>query len=200
MTTHDDTRHTLWQEPTLARQRQRLFELLNTLAFERRPVTLSSGKTSDFYIDSKQAVLTAEGHFLVGQLFHAVLERLAPSALAVGGLTMGADPLASAMALVSFVAGRPRPAFYVRKEPKGHGTSQWIEGAKNLYAGMPVAIVEDVITTGASTLRAIERARLHSLHVIQVLALVDREEEGGRDAVAKEAPVFGLFYRREFMT
>jgi orotate phosphoribosyltransferase len=198
MTRDDD--HALWTDPALARQRMRLFELMRELAFEKRQVTLSSGKVSDFYIDSKQAVLTAEGHFLVGQLFHALLERLAPDARAVGGMTMGADPLASATALVSFVAGRPRPAFYVRKEPKGHGTLQWIEGAKNLRAGMPVAIVEDVITTGASTLKAIERARLHSLNVIQVLALVDRQEEGGREAVAKEAPVFSLFCRREFMT
>ncbi|MSP17603.1 MAG: orotate phosphoribosyltransferase [Myxococcales bacterium] len=172
---------------------------MRTLAFERRPVTLSSGKISDFYVDSKQAVLTAEGHFLVGQLCFAALERDAPSALAIGGLTMGADPIASATSLVSFLAGRPRPAFYVRKEPKGHGTSQWLEGTKSLTPGMKVAIVEDVITTGASTLRAIERARLFDLEVVRVIALLDREEEGGRDAVERETRVTTLFTRRDFL-
>lgn len=186
-------------EATFASQRARLLELMRTLSFERRAVTLSSGKASDFYVDSKQTVLTAEGHFLVGQLFNALVERHCPQVEAVGGLTMGADPLASAIAVVSFIAGRPRTAFYVRKEPKGHGTAQWIEGTKNLRAGMPVAIVEDVITTGASTLRAIERSRLHELQVVRVLALVDREEEGGREAVEREAPVSALFTKRDFM-
>jgi orotate phosphoribosyltransferase len=179
--------------------RARLLELLRERSFERRAVTLSSGKTSDFYIDSKQTVLSAEGHFLVGHLFFALLERHAARAEAVGGLTMGADPLASATSLVSFSEGRPRAAFYVRKEPKGHGTNQYLEGARHLRAGAPVVVVEDVITTGASTLKAIERARLHPLEVVHVLALVDREEEGGRQAVEREAPVTALFTRRDFM-
>jgi orotate phosphoribosyltransferase len=182
----------------LAGQRARLLELLGRLSYERRAVTLSSGKVSDFYIDSKQTVLTAEGHFLTGQLLYALLERVAPRAEAVGGLTMGADPLASALSLVSFIAGRPRAAFYVRKEPKGHGTAQWIEGTKSLRPGMPVAILEDVITTGASAIRAIERARAHELEVLHVLALVDREEEGGREAIAAHAPVAALFTRSDF--
>ena len=184
---------------TFEAQRARLLGLLKQRSFERRQVTLSSGKSSDFYIDSKQTVLSAEGHFLVGQLFHALIEDRAPHAEAVGGLTMGADPLASATSLVSFLAGRPRAAFYVRKEPKGHGTGQWIEGARHLRTGAPVVIVEDVITTGASTLKAIERTREHPLQVTHVLALVDRDEEGGRAAVEREAPVTALFSRRDFM-
>jgi orotate phosphoribosyltransferase len=186
-------------DDALAPARARLLELMTALAFARRPVVLSSGRPSDFYIDSKQAVLTAEGHFLVGQLLLAAIDRDAPAALAVGGLTMGADPLASAVALVSHIAGRPRAAFYVRKEPKGHGTASWIEGTRSLRPGMPVAILEDVITTGASALKAIERARLHGLAVERVFALVDREEEGGREAIAREAPVTSLFTRRDFM-
>src|SRR5262245_31842830 len=149
----------MFAEASFAQQRRRLLELMTKLSFEKRQVTLSSGKTSDFYVDSKQTVLTAEGHFLVGQLFLALLERHAPEVTAVGGITMGADPLASAVATLSFIAGRPRDAFYVRKEPKGHGTAQWIEGAKRIAPGTKVAIVEDVITTGGSTLKAIERAR-----------------------------------------
>lgn len=180
-------------------QRQRLFELMRTLSFERRNVTLSSGKQSDFYIDSKQTVLTAEGHFLVGQLFLAIIEARCPEVEAVGGLTMGADPLASAVATVSFIAGRPRAAFYVRKEPKGHGTANWIEGGKSLRAGTPVVIVEDVVTTGASTLRAIERARIHQLDVRHVIALVDRQEELGREAIEKEASLTALFTKKDFL-
>lgn len=181
-----------------AENRTRLLGLMQRLSYERRPVTLSSGRPSDFYIDSKQAVLTAEGHFLVGQLLFSLLEQLAPTAEAIGGLTMGADPLASATALVSHLAGRPRAAFYVRKEPKGHGTANWIEGTKSLRPGMPVVILEDVITTGASALKAIERARLFGLEVIQVFALVDRDEEGGRAAIEREAPVTSLFVRSDF--
>ena len=181
------------------RLRGRLLELMIERSFEQRPVTLSSGKTSNFYVDSKQTVLSSEGHALVAQLFMALLDKHLPHVVAVGGLTMGADPLASAVATLSFLAGRPRDAFYVRKEPKGHGTAQWIEGAKWLPAGAPVAIVEDVVTTGASTLRAIERARLHGYKVEGVLALVDREEEDGAAAVEKEAPLWSLLKRRDFL-
>jgi orotate phosphoribosyltransferase len=111
---------------------------------------------------------------------------------------MGADPLASAVAVISHIAGRPRAAFYVRKEPKGHGTASWIEGMRGLRAGMPVAVLEDVITTGGSALRAVERARAAGLDVRHVFALVDRDEEGGREAIAQEAPVVSLFRRSDF--
>jgi orotate phosphoribosyltransferase len=180
--------------------RARLLDLMRRLAFERRAVTLSSGKASDFYIDSKQAVLTAEGHFLVGQLLYALVERHAPEIEAAGGLTMGADPLASALSLVSHIAGRPRAAFYVRKEAKGHGTGSFLEGTRSLRRGMRVAILEDVITTGASALRAIERARAHGLEVAHVFALVDRDEEGGREALAREAPTVAIFSRSDFLS
>lgn len=192
---HDDA---LPHNPTFDHQWQRLRDLLHQLSYEERDVVLSSGLRSNFYIDCKQTSLTAEGHFLVGQLFRAVIEHVAPDAEAVGGLTMGADPLASATSLVSFVAGKPLHAFYVRKEPKGHGTQQWLEGRKNLRANMPVVILEDVVTTGASTLRAIERARAGELNVLHVLALVDREE-GGREAVEAQAPLTALYRKRDFV-
>ena len=179
------------------RHRARLLELLKHLAYEEREVKLVSGRTSNFYIDCKQAVLTAEGHFLVGWLFGRLIAEKAPEVQAVGGLTMGADPLASAVSTMSFLAGRPLPAFYVRKEPKGHGTAQWLEGAKGLRPGMPVAILEDVVTTGGSALKAIGRAREFGLQVALVLGLVDWEE-GGREALAAEAPVVTLFSKRDF--
>ena len=182
----------LWE-----RQRTRLLELLKLLAYEQREVTLASGRKSNFYIDCKQAVLTAEGHFLVGWLINRLLAERAPEVEAVGGLTMGADPLASAVSTMSYLAGRPLQAFYVRKEAKGHGTGQWLEGIKNLRPGMPVAILEDVVTTGGSALKAIARAREFGLQVAVVVGLVDREE-GGAEILQAEAPLHTLFRKRDF--
>jgi orotate phosphoribosyltransferase len=178
--------------------RLRLGELLKRLAYEEREVTLASGRKSNFYIDCKQAVLTAEGHFLTGWLMGQVLAERAPEVLAVGGLTMGADPLASAVSTMSYLAGRPLPAFYVRKEAKGHGTGAWLEGVKSLRPGMPVAILEDVVTTGGSALKAITRAREFGLEVKLIIGLVDREE-GGREALEAEAPLVTLFRKRDFV-
>ena len=177
--------------------RSRLLALLARLSYEQREVTLASGMKSNFYIDCKQTVLTAEGHFLVGSLFNRILTEQAREVEAIGGLTIGADPLASAVSTVSYLAGRPLAAFYVRKEPKGHGTGQWIEGRKLLRPGMPVAILEDVVTTGGSALKAVTRAREFGLQVRLIVGLVDREE-GGREALEKEAPLVTLFRRREF--
>jgi orotate phosphoribosyltransferase len=179
------------------RQRKRLLELLTELSYEQREVTLASGAKSNFYIDCKQTVLTAEGHFLVASLFGRLLVEKAPEVEAIGGVSVGADPLASAVSTLSFVQNRPLPAFYVRKEPKGHGTGQWIEGTKSLRPGMRVAILEDVVTTGGSALKAIARVREQGLHVAAILGIVDREE-GGREVLEREAPLFTLFRRRDF--
>ncbi|RMH44959.1 MAG: orotate phosphoribosyltransferase [Deltaproteobacteria bacterium] len=179
------------------RHRQRLLELLRDYAYQRRTVTLASGKTSNFYIDTKQVTLTAEGHFLIGQCMRHEIDRLAPEVVAIGGMTMGADPLASATSLTSYLAGRPLDAFYVRKQPKGHGTGQWIEGATRLPPNAPVAVLEDVVTTGGSTLAAIERVRAAGFDVRVVIAVVDRQE-GGRAAIAAQAPFASLFSRQDF--
>jgi orotate phosphoribosyltransferase len=196
---------------SVASDRERLLELLRTLSFERRKVTLSSGKESDFYIDSKRTALTAEGHALVGRCLLDRVRRIHPVVRGVGGLTLGADPLASAVALTSFLeweraarAGEPSPpapvdAFIVRKEPKGHGTGQWIEGRRTLPDGSRVAVLEDVVTTGGSALKAIERCRAERLEVVACLALVDRAE-GGRGAIeAAGVPLDALFSREDFM-
>ena len=179
-------------------KRARLLARLAHLSYERREVTLASGLKSDFYIDCKQTVLTAEGHFLVGSLLLGLIRERAAPVEAIGGLTMGADPLASAVSTLSYISGRPLAAFYVRKEAKGHGTGQWIEGTKSLRPGMPVAIVEDVVTTGGSALKAIERARAFGLEVKLILGLVDREE-GGREVLEREAPLVTLFTKRDFL-
>jgi orotate phosphoribosyltransferase len=178
--------------------RARLLDLLKRLSYEEREVILSSGQKSNFYIDCKQAVLSAEGHFLVGWLFSRVISENAPEVEAVGGLTMGADPLASAVATVSYLGGRPLDAFYVRQTLKDHGTGQWLEGRKLLRPGMPVAILEDVVTTGGSALKAIARAREFGLKVSLIVGLVDREE-GGREVLEREAPLQTIFRRRDFI-
>lgn len=187
----------LMGDPTYAAQRARLRELLAARSVQAGPVTLASGRESDFYIDCKETALTAEGHFLIGQLIRPVIERAAPRARAVGGLTLGADPIASAVSMMSFFAGRPLDAFIIRKEPKGHGTRAYLEGAASLPPGTEVAIVEDVVTTGGSTLSAIERARASELAIAGVFALVDREE-GGRAAIEREAPLTAIYTRRDF--
>ena len=111
---------------------------------------------------------------------------------------MGADPLASAVSLVSFLGQVPLQAFLVRKEAKGHGTGQWIEGLSSLPSGAPVVIIEDVITTGASTIKAIERARAEGLSPVGAFTVVDRQE-GGREAIeATGVPVLTLFSRSDF--
>jgi len=189
----------LFADPAVARQRERLLELLRTLSFQEREVTLSSGKKSNFYIDCKQVSLDAEGQFLIGQLFRVAIEAVAPEARAVGGLTLGADPLASATSVMSFLAGRPLHSFIVRKEPKAHGTQQWIESSARVARGTAVVVVEDVITTGASTIKAIERAREGGLRVLHAIALVDRME-GGKEAIVETGVgVTALFTRKDFL-
>jgi orotate phosphoribosyltransferase len=181
-----------------AAARARLLQLLTEKAYARRKVVLSSGRESDFYVDCKKVALTPEGHWLVGRLLYELVLEKAPLASGVGGLTMGADPLASAVSLVSYFGSRPLPAYLVRKEAKGHGTGQWIEGLSALPPGAAVAVVEDVVTTGASTIKAIERVRSEGLQPLGAFALVDRLE-GGREAIeATGVPVFALFTRADF--
>ena len=188
----------MFAEPTFAQGRDQLLSLLRTHAFAEREVILASGQRSNFYVDCKTVSLDAEGSYWIGRLFRRIIDDLAPTAGAVGGLTLGADPIATAVAVASYQAARPLHAFIVRKEPKGHGTGQWLEQPGRLAPGAPVVIVEDVVTTGASTLRAIERARGAGFEVAHVVALVDRLE-GGREAVEAHAPLTTLFTRKDFL-
>jgi orotate phosphoribosyltransferase len=152
---------------------QRLLALLRDRSVRRGTFTLASGKTSDFYVDARQTTLNAEGAWLVGKL---VLERLRDDVVGVGGLSLGADPIACATAAVGFAEGRRVHAFLIRKQPKGHGTGRAVEGLANLPAGSPVAMVEDTTTSGGSLLRAVALAREAGLEVVQCITLVEREE------------------------
>lgn len=171
------------QQTGSGNDRRRFLSLLKEKSYEKRKVVLSSGRESDFYIDCKQTTLDAEGAVLCGRLIFEMLEK-GEWPEAVGGITLGADPIVTAVSMTSALRGRPIPAFIIRKEPKKHGTAQWVEGTRNLRPGMRVAIVEDVVTTGASTLRAIERAEESGLVVVRVLAIVDRNE-GGAGPIAE---------------
>ncbi|GFO60092.1 orotate phosphoribosyltransferase [Geomonas silvestris] len=163
---------------------ERLKKIIIELSYEKRNVTLASGRQSDFYFDGKQTTLHPEGGYLTGKLFFEAI-RDVEGVEGVGGLTLGADPIATATSVVSFLEGKPIPAFIIRKEPKGHGTGAWLEGRKNFKPGSKVVIVEDVVTSGGSSLKAIKRAEEEGLVVLGVVTLVDREE-GGRENIEKE--------------
>jgi orotate phosphoribosyltransferase len=178
--------------------RGRLVELLRQRSFERKRVVLASGKESDFFIDCKQTVLTAEGHALVGELMFEALAQL-PRCDAVAGVELGGYPLASAVSLVSFQKGRPLPALYVRKDQKDHGSKRQVEGDRSIVPGMPVIVLEDVITTGGSTLRAVEKLGLAGVSVVGVVALVDRLEGGAEALRSAGLALVSIATRRDFI-
>jgi orotate phosphoribosyltransferase len=178
-----------------------LLDLLRALAFQRKRVVLASGRESDFFIDCKQAVLTAEGHALVGQ---AMLDVLDPAGalgacVAVAGVELGGCPLASAVALTSYPRGAPLDAVYVRKDAKDHGSRRLLEGDTRLLPGARIALLEDVVTTGGSTLKAAAKLRDAGYRVAGVIALVDRLE-GGREAIEADGmKLVALFTRHDFI-
>ena len=161
----------------------RLISLLLERSVTRGDFVLASGRKSAYYIDARRTTMSGEGQLLIGQLGLATLDQREWAPRAVGGLTLGADPVAYAIAHAARRAGRTIDAFTVRKEAKGHGLGRRIEG--NLAAGDPVVVVEDVITTGHSALAAVAQVRQAGGHVLGVLAVVDREE-GGREAIAAD--------------
>lgn len=159
--------------------RSRLLELVRERAYkDGLDVVLASGKRSTFYIQGKKITLHPEGLYLLAQLLLEELKNY-PEITSVGGLTMGADPIAAAVSALSWQTGQNLDAFLVRKEPKGHGVGSQIEG--DLAEGQKVAIIEDTITTGGSAIKAIDAVRAVGADPVVVFALADREDE---DAVA----------------
>jgi len=152
---------------------ERLVSLLRERSVQRRKVVLASGRESDFYVDARQTTLHAEGAALIAEL---LLERLLPEVEGLGGPVTGADPIAGAVAALSWSRGRPVHGFMVRKEPKGHGLRLWVEGRGNLPDGTPVCVVEDTTTTGGSLLTAVRRVEESGLRPVQVIVVVDRQE------------------------
>lgn len=178
-----------------AKARPELLDLLRKLSVRRGHFTLASGATSDFFVDCKPTVLTAQGHHLVGELMLDALRHL-PKCESVAGVALGGCPLASAVSLMSHIRGRPMAALYVRKEAKDHGTKNLIEG--RLEPGAKVVMVEDVVTTGGSTLRAIETLREAGAEVVGVVVLVDRLEGGVENIRRQGLEVVALYTRNDF--
>lgn len=176
---------------------QRLAEILRAESIRRGHFVLASGRTSDYYLDCRRTTLHAEGAFLVGRLVFETIRSHGWNASAVGGLTLGADPVATAVAIASFEAGAPMHAFIVRKEAKAHGTAQKIEGMP--AEGSRVVVVEDVVTSGGSALIAHDACVASGLTTVGVVAIVDREE-GGREAIeARGLPLVSLFTARALL-
>lgn len=155
--------------------RDRLKNLLIERSVRLGEFTLASGAKSDYYIDARLTTMSAEGQRLIGEVALEAIQASGLEPTAVGGLTLGADPIAYATAHRSALEGRPIDAFTVRKQPKDHGTGQLIEGG--LATDARVVMMEDTMTTGRSTMKAVEAVRAHGAEVVGVLTLVDRSED-----------------------
>lgn len=177
--------------------RNRLLSLLAERSLRLGRFTLASGNRSMYYVDARATTMTAEGQALVGQVCLSYLRRAALDPTHVGGLTLGADPIAYAIARQSWDDGRPVDAFSVRKDPKEYGTRRRIEGG--LPADARVVVIEDAMTTGRSTLKACQAVEEHGARILAVLALVDREE-GARERIAAAGyAVTTIFPARELL-
>ncbi|EPR36175.1 Orotate phosphoribosyltransferase [Alkalidesulfovibrio alkalitolerans DSM 16529] len=178
--------------------RRTLAKLLYEKSYIEGEITLTSGKKSDYYFDCKQTALHPEGAWCIGTLFLDLLRDV--DVQGVGGMTLGADPLVSSVTVLSHLAGRPLPGFIVRKEAKGHGTGRYLEGLGNFAPGMKVAMLEDVVTTGGTLIKACERVRDAGLEIVAVCTILDREE-GGRENLARAGyDLLPVFTRAELLS
>jgi orotate phosphoribosyltransferase len=168
---------------------QYLLDLLCQLAYKEGDFVLSSGQRSSYYINGKQVTLHPQGALAIGRI---LLSMLPLETQAVAGLTLGADPIVSAVSVVSAYENRPIPALIIRKEAKGHGTRAYIEGP-SLPEGAKVVVLEDVVTTGQSAMKAVDRLREAGYTVTQVISLVDRQQ-GGAEFYQKAGLQFEAVY------
>ena len=178
---------------TPAERRAALREILKTHSLKRGDFTLASGRKSNFYFDSKLTTLRADGAFLTGECFLDLLEEKQIAADCFGGLTLGADPIAAAVATAAHRRGSSLCGYIVRKETKGHGAGKLMEGP--VTPGMRAVVVDDVVTTAGSALKAIAAVKEFGMTITAVVSLVDRGE-GGADAL-KDWPFFPLFTAAE---
>jgi orotate phosphoribosyltransferase len=174
-------------------ERARLLELVKTHALKRGHFVLASGRESTYYLDGRLVTLSAEGAYLIGRLVWDAIRDL--QVQAVGGPTLGADPMATAVAIASYQSGHPIPAFIVRKEAKSHGTGKMVEGPLPEYAR--VAIVDDTITSGGSAITAIEALESMGCQVAAVVSLVDRLEGASEALAARGYRYLPLFTIRD---
>ncbi|MFQ5900975.1 MAG: orotate phosphoribosyltransferase [Thermodesulfobacteriota bacterium] len=178
---------------TIDNMKERLREILKERSYKKGDILLASGKRSDFYIDCRETSLNPEGAYLLGKVLFQTLISLNKDIEAVAGPTMGADPLVTAVTVISFQEKSPMPALIVRKEPKSHGMSLWIEGRGSLRDGARVALLEDVVTTGGSVLKAIKWVEEEGFKVVHVIAVLDRGDGGG-ERIQKEGYDFNALF------
>lgn len=164
------------------------------IKLDKPTIKLSSGEMSDFYADCRKVTLSAIGQYCIGQLMYEVMRHT--GAKYVGGLTLGADPIVSAISYTSMLHKNPIDGFLVRKKTKDHGMGNVIEGR---FKG-DVVIVDDVLTSGGSIIQAIEQAKIHGLNVVMAMVILDREEMNGRENVEKHVkPLISLFRKSSFI-
>lgn len=183
------------QAPAPASVRAELIALIGAKALKRGTFRLASGREASFYLDAKQVVLEAHGSMLVGRAILEKLRAAGPLPDAVGGMSIGADPITSAVVTMAGVAGLPLKGFLIRKEPKDHGTKKYVEGP--VEPGQRVVIVEDVTTTGGSSLLAIDRAREFGLVVERVVTVIDRLAGAEAAFAARGIPLDSLVTIRD---
>ncbi len=176
--------------------RDALAALIRHKALRFGDFTLTSGKKATYYLDGKQVTLDPDGARLVAEGILDLIAQAGRFPAAVGGMSIGADPIAAAVVTMSAVRGTPLCGFMIRKEPKGHGTNRYVEGP--VQPGDEVVIVEDVVTTGGSALGAIDRAEEFGLKVTRVIGIVDRLEGGGQALAGRGYPLASLFTVRDF--
>jgi orotate phosphoribosyltransferase len=183
--------------PAMQSMKDELFQIVKRLSFKTGDFLLASGQRSNYYVDCRLSTLDGRGAYLIGHLFYDLLESL--NIDAVGGMTLGADPMISSVIYRSAEVGRPIPGFIVRKEAKGHGAARQIEG--HIAPWMRVALVEDVVTTGGSTLKAIEaiQTAYPTVQIVQVLSIIDRKA-GGAEAFSRlQIPFQALYNVQAFL-
>ncbi|MDP2652931.1 MAG: orotate phosphoribosyltransferase [Candidatus Omnitrophota bacterium] len=181
---------------TAASDKARLFEILKKNAFFREKITLSSGKESDYYIDARRVTLSAEGAYFCAKIILDTVKNETYDA--IGGPTLGADPLVGALAVLSYQDGRPVKTFIIRKAPKAHGKQQQIEGPL-LPEGSRVVLIDDVATTGKAFLESLEVLKKSNIRPVKAVCIVDRGE-GAKDALAKQGlPLVSIFIADDFL-
>lgn len=179
--------------------KKELIDYVNKHSFlksDKQIFKLSSGEMSNVYFDLRLTTLSPKGQYLIGNLLFDKIKSVGLKPDAAGGLTMGADPVASSLAYASYLKGEPIEAFIVRKEPKSHGRGLQIEG--NIKQGDNVIVLDDVLTTGKSTINAIKIARDAGLNVMAAIVVLDRCEKNGRQNVEEHCPLYSLLTVNDF--
>ena len=179
----------------IAALKARLAGILYERSYMEGDFTLSSGRKSDYYFDCRQTSLNPEGAWLIGSIFWRMLE--GAGAQAVAGMTMGADPLVTATSMAAYDRGVELPALIVRKEAKGHGAGRSVEGLANIPQGAGIIMLEDVVSTGGSVLKACKRIEEAGLRVLSVVCILNRQEAGCAEAFAQSGYSLRSMYTRE---